>query len=440
MDIYSILNLNFIHFPVELLICEAVFLAKKPRREHFIPRMAGAMLITIALSGLWMNFIDYVSGESLIPYVFLYLGYAVITVLPLFISYDLSILETIFVIAGGYATQHMCYAFLRIFLYLTRQSLEVEGILRIFTQYFLYILWAWLIYLLLVKKNQDKDGFRSEDIRIAIFALVLAVAAVGLSVFYSYPQNAPVNIYTAVLCPAYGFLCCMLVLSMEYYVLRENRMKKEQEIMEQLLQMANAQQKSSKETIDIINIKCHDLKHQLKAFAKMEDRIDRTEYVKEVQQAVSIYDAIFHTGCEALDYILREKSLIFNEHQIAFSCMADGTLIDFMHPADIYTLMGNAMDNAIERVLQEKEEERSISLHIKKHRDMFLIRLENRCSIVPEFQDGLPVTGKKDKRYHGFGVKSIRYIAEKYHGEMFMNVREGKFILNVLLPENNQLS
>ncbi len=440
MDIYSILNLNFIHFPVELLICEAAFLAKKPRREHFIPRMTGTMLITIALSGLWMNFIDYISGESLIPYVFLYLGYAVITVLPIFISYDLSILEIVFVIAGGYATQHMCYALLRILLYITRQSLEVEGILRIFTQYFLYVLWAWLIYLLLVKKNQDKDGLRSEDIRIAIFALVLAVAAVGLSVFYSYPQNAPVNIYTAVLCPAYGFLCCMLVLSMEYYVLRENRMKKEQEIMEQLLQLANAQQKSSKETIDIINIKCHDLKHQLKTFAEMEDRRDRTEYMKEVQQAVSIYDAIFHTGCEALDYILREKSLIFNEYKVAFSCMADGTLINFMHPADIYSLMGNALDNAIERVLLEKEEERSISLHIKKHQDMFLIRLENRCSIVPEFQDGLPVTGKKNKRYHGFGVKSIRYIAEKYHGEMFMNVRDGKFILNVLLPENNQLS
>ena len=96
MDIYSILNLNFIHFPVELLICEAAFLAKKPRREHFISRMTGTMLITIALSGLWMNFIDYISVESLIPYVFLYLGYAVITVLPIFISYDLSILETVF--------------------------------------------------------------------------------------------------------------------------------------------------------------------------------------------------------------------------------------------------------------------------------------------------------------------------------------------------------
>lgn len=440
MDIYKFLDLNFIHFPVELLICEAVFLAKKPRRERFIPKLAAAMAVCFILSGMWMNLIDYIAGDSIFPYVFLYLGYAVFTALPIFVCYDLNILETVFVIVGGYATQHMCYAFLRIVLYLTKQSLDIEGFLRIFTQYFLYALWAWLIYLLLVKRNQDKNLFRSEDIRIAVFALVLAVAAVGLSVFYSYPEGAPVNLYTAVLCPAYGFLCCMLVLIMEYYVLRENRMKKDQEIMEQLLQMANAQQKSSKEAIDIINIKCHDLKHQVKALAKMEDKIDRTEYVKEVEQAVSIYDAIFHTGCEALDYILREKSLIFNEYQIAFSCMVDGALMNFMPPADIYTLMGNALDNAIERVLQEKEEERSISLHIKKHQDMSLIHLENRCSRTPEFQEGLPVTDKKDKHFHGFGVKSIRYIAEKYDGEVFMNVREGKFVLNILFPTKNQLS
>lgn len=435
MDFYNLLNLNFIHFSVELLICEAAFLVKKPNKNYFAVRLVSTIVMCIVLSCFWMNFIESVSGESIIPYVFLYLGYAAFTMLPVFLSYDLSLLEAIFVVVGGYATQHMCYAILRIILYFTRGTLEVEGFFRIFTQYFLYVLWAWLIYILLIKRNQDKDGFRSEDIRIAVFAFILAVAAIGLSVFYSYPDDAPVNMYTAVICPAYGFLCCMLVLLMEYYVLRENRMKKEQEVMEQLLQMANEQQKSSKETIDIINIKCHDLKHQLKVFAKMEDWTDRTEYMKEIQRAVSIYDAIFHTGCEALDYILREKSLIFNEYDIAFSCMADGALIEFMHPADIYALMGNALDNATERVLQEKEDERSISLHIKKHQDMILIHLENRCSNSPEFHDGFPITDKKDRDYHGFGVKSIRYIAEKYHGQVFMNVRDGRFILNILLPK-----
>lgn len=69
---------------------------------------------------------------------------------------------------------------------------------------------------------------------------------------------------------------------MEYDVLRENRMKREQELMEEMLQMANGQQKSTKDAIDIINIKCHDLKHQIRALAKIEDAKARSEYLQEV--------------------------------------------------------------------------------------------------------------------------------------------------------------
>ena len=305
---------------------------------------------------------------------------------------------------------------------------------HIFTQYILYILWAFAVYMLLIRKNQNKDEFVDADIRIAVLALVLALAAIGLSVFYSNPDDAPLNMYNGILCPAYGILCCALVLVMEYYVLRENRMKKEQEVMEELLQMANAQQKSSKEAINIINMKCHDLKHQLKAFTNMNESSERMEYVKEVQQAVTIYDAIFHTGSEPLDYVLREKSLMIDEYHVAFSCMANGTLISFMSPADIYALMGNAMDNALERVIQEKEEERSISLHINQYHDMILLHLENRCSVPPEFEESLPITDKADKNQHGFGVRSIRYITEKYNGTLSMKVRDGKFLLDILFP------
>lgn len=134
------------------------------------------------------------------------------------------------------------------------------------------------------------------------------------------------------------------------------------------------------------------------------------------------------------DVKLREKCLISNEYNVAFSCMADGTLIDFMNPADIYALMGNALDNALECVMKEEEQKRTISLHIKKSSEMVLIHMENRCSMSPEFHNGLPVTNKKEKDYHGFGVRSIRYIAEKYNGELYMNVKDGMFIMNILLP------
>lgn len=226
----------------------------------------------------------------------------------------------------------------------------------------------------------------------------------------------------------------MLVILMEYYVLRENRMKQEQEMMEQLLQMANSQRKSSQAAIDIINMKCHDLKHQIRALAAIPDAVQRSEYVAEVQQAVSIYDADYHTGYEPLDYVLREKALISTEHHVAFSCMVDGEAISFMRPADIYALMGNALDNALERVIQEAKEERIVSLQIRRAAEMVLIHLENRCSRVPVFQDGLPVTEKKDKANHGFGVKSIRYLVTKYHGELMMQAKDGRFSVDILLP------
>ena len=119
---------------------------------------------------------------------------------------------------------------------------------------------------------------------------------------------------------------------------------------------------------------------------------------------------------------------------MTFSCMADGEAIAFLRPADVYALMGNALDNALNRVLQEPEEQRIISLQIKRVGDMVLFHLANRCSQPPEFQDGLPVTSKEDKTAHGFGMKSIRYLVEKYSGELSIQARDGKFCLDILFP------
>ena len=427
-----IMEYGFIHFPTELLICETVFLIKKQRKENFAFRAAGSLLFYYLLAYIWMFCNSQLPLTETAAVILLYMGYAALTFIPISVCFELNFLESLFVIAGGYAAQHICFALLRIILYIGRGTLDVAGFARLFTQYIIYIIFAVMLYVVFVRKNQDKDTFRAEDVRIAVFAILLILAAVVLSVVYSYDRE--LNIYNCVICPIYGILCCIMVLILEFYVLRENRLKKEQEMMEQMLQVANGQQKSAREAIDIINIKCHDLKHQIKALAKMEDAGERYEYLREIQQAVSIYDATYHTGCRALDYVLREKSLIFNEYSIDFSCMAEGGAIAFMSAPDIYALMGNALDNALECVLREKEEERIISLKICRNDDMILLHLENRCSRHPEFRDGLPVTDKKDKTQHGFGVRSIRYITEKYGGELYMQIKYGKFYLDILFP------
>lgn len=440
--IYHILDNLWIQFPFQLLISESIFLLDVPKRKNFVLRLVICLALQIGLSAYLESVLMLLLPDSLFQYVLLYLSYALFTVIPILGSFDIGMRELIFILAGGYAVEHMIFALSRIMKNLVQSVYLVnESLLPLLiTQYLIYPLGAGVIYLFIIRTKKKENQLRDSDFRIAVLGFVIMVFAIGFSVYWSYPQEYKGTRMGEIICPAYSFLCCALVLLMEYYVLRENSMKRDQEMMEQLLQVSHSQQKSSKDAIDIINMKCHDLKHQIKALAKMEDNRSRTEYLQEIRDAVSIYDATYHTGCSALDYVLREKTLLFNEGRIEFSCMVEGSMISYISSADVYALMGNALDNALERVMKERDGERIISFQIKHHHDMVLIHLENRCSSTLRFENGMPVTDKEDKARHGFGVKSMAYIVEKYHGELMMSVGHGKFNLDILFPRTCRLS
>ena len=113
----------------------------------------------------------------------------------------------------------------------------------------------------------------------------------------------------------------------------------------------------------------------------------------------------------------------------------DASHLDFMSTLDIYALLGNALDNAIENVSRyDDDDKRVISLTIKAVGDFLSIQLENYCEGDVVFADGLPVTTKRNRQYHGFGMKSMRHLATKYGGSMVTSVKDHVFILQILLP------
>lgn len=73
-----------------------------------------------------------------------------------------------------------------------------------------------------------------------------------------------------------------------------------------------------------------------------------------------------------------------------------------------------------------------MAVYAKK--DFLVIQCGNYCEEQLEFQDGLPVSTKGDGAYHGYGVKSIRYAAEKYGGTMTIHNRDRWFELNIVIP------
>ena len=230
-------------------------------------------------------------------------------------------------------------------------------------------------------------------------------------------------------------LLLIVILYLEYIMFRSSAMQKEMQALNFLWNEQKAQYMLARENIDLINRKCHDLKHQIRALRGESGRIKDPRYLDELADSIQIYESIVKTGNEALDTILTEKSLHYRENSIKINCVADGGQLSFMDPVDLYSIFGNAIDNAIEEVQQfERDEMRQIDVTVFRKDDFVCIEVINPLRTMPVFVDDLPQTTKGDNGYHGFGVKSIKHTIEKYGGHVSCRTDSGCFSLKMIVP------
>ena len=152
-----------------------------------------------------------------------------------------------------------------------------------------------------------------------------------------------------------------------------------------------------------------------------------------------------NTGNKVLDVILTTKSLQCEKKNITLNAMVDGDLLSGIHVKDICSLFGNVLDNAIEATQQvEDKDKRLITLSVRSRNQFIIVECENysesdnvrlRKSEKRRIfkNDNLPRTTKKDNVKHGFGLKSIGQVAEKYGGAMNVSYEDGWFKVKVLL-------
>lgn len=213
--------------------------------------------------------------------------------------------------------------------------------------------------------------------------------------------------------------------------LRETENERKADVAAQMLYSEQRRYEQERQIHDAINLKCHDIRHQIAALGDA----GYQEELKKIGQLVNIYDAAPHTQNAALDVALSGKMLACTNLGITMTCLADGRRIGFMEYSDIYALFGNILDNAIEATKTVTEEEkRIISLTIGTTGDLLLIDSQNYYAGEVQFVDGLPQTSKENKEYHGFGTRSIKTLTEKYGGDLKISAENGIFRLSIMLP------
>ena len=300
----------------------------------------------------------------------------------------------------------------------------------------IYFACYWILYNIFGKKV-NKEEMQIKNFHVVVMAALILIVDIILNAVAVYISAGYSREYTY-LTSFYNLICCSLIFYIQISLCVERNLRNELEIVSVLFHESEKRFKRSEENVMLLNLKCHDLKHQIREYAGKVS-IDK-EYVKDLVDIVDIYDSSVKTGNAALDLILTEKSLFCHRNKIILTCLADCSRLKFISDADLYSLFGNIVDNAIEAVMKITDKgKRSINVIVKNVGTFVSIEVDNYFSSGLIFDaDGLPKTDKLEEGYHGFGLKSIKMITEKYGGDLNISANDNIFSLSILFPLSNE--
>lgn len=187
------------------------------------------------------------------------------------------------------------------------------------------------------------------------------------------------------------------------------------------------------DSLEIMNLKYHDMKHQIMALRMETDEEKRKQWLDTMESELEACHVVVDSGNKVLDAILENKLSNAKKHHIEMTYVIDGKLLDFLPVADLCNIFGNALDNAIEaEILEPDVEKRMVHVLVSAQRQFVHIKVENYISHEITINGKLPGTTKKDRKNHGYGLKSILYTVEKHQGNMSVTTDKNRFTINVM--------
>lgn len=419
-------------FVLEQLLAAWVYCHYYERRENFAIRAAAAIGLMILNSALWNHLSMRVpsaawviSAMGIAKYLLFFLiGYGSI---QLCMRCEKS--EAMFCMTCALATQHLSYVLYDDVLALSGWAYDsVQAVAIISAVMLLVYLAAYYLFVRKMKQHPELS-FQNRENLIVGGLLILFTIVIKFIMEPYLSARSMTKLY--VLVSIYDVVCCVLALMLEQGLFRNQALTDEKNFLTQLVHMQEEQYRTSKANVEMVNIKCHDMKHQISHITSTTD----PNAIRELEQIISVYDSSLQTGNEILDVCLMEKKLLCEKNSIKLDCIANGQCLSFMQPSDLFSMFGNALDNAMEAVCKlDDVEKRIIFVSVKEELGMAIIHVENNYTGKLIIADGIPHTSKGDEFYHGYGVKSIRMVVEKYDGNMALLPQNGIFNLNITIP------
>ena len=266
----------------------------------------------------------------------------------------------------------------------------------------------------------------------------------GLMPFVYYLFDYVTEVYTSLLYSGkevvaefLGFVLCMAYILFLFLYFRQYETERETRQLNQLMEMKRIQSEKEIEAIrrseyEIALVR-HDMRHFLTNISSMIENGESEkaqEYIREVVCKTDQTARKKYCANEIVNMILsaHEKEICRKKINFRYTVEIPSTLP--FSDVDLTAILSNGLENAIHAVQSLPEEKRRILFEMRMNEGKLLISVKNTYAEKPRLENGLPQTTREG---HGFGTRSIRYVAEKLKGNCRFFVTDEFFVLQAIL-------
>lgn len=403
--------------------CLAVLLVTPSLMPRFSKGVTGGItLLWVVVLSVFLGLTDNVPGRFWIPCMATAIG---LSYLYLWGVWSITLLEAGYHCARAFILAELAASVewqLHCALWSTRSAGEPLSLLLLALVY--GALFGGMSYLLHIRPQPA--GHLEISGSAALTAVLLALTAFAVSNLGFLP-GSDINMSIFSIRTLVDF-SGVLILTVQHEQLRENALHSELAAMDEVLRRQYEQYKRSKEGVNLINRRYHELKIQLARIRQEQDQTKQNAAIAAMEQNIRQYEAENKTGNPVLDTLLTAKTMECQQESITITSVADGRMLGFLTIRELCTIVGVALDSAIAAVrTQPDPEKRLIKVAVYSQGGFAMLRFEHYTQTPPALDaDGLPVQGAD--------LKSVGTTVQHHGGSMTVHWENNWYTLRILFP------
>lgn len=291
--------------------------------------------------------------------------------------------------------------------------------------------------LILLKYFKLSLEFKFKDV--VLIGLPILSNIVSLLLVFGYNFNQNIHSKSNLIVLAFAVLLMIassiMLLIVIGKIVKDDKLKLEYELINERINLSHKNYENMIQAQEKLRYVYHDLKNHMICMKSYDTKEEIISYINNLEFQINDFENLRNTGNKTLDIILNDKIHLCKKYNIEFEDSINISKLNFIKENDICAIFANALDNAIEACININDEiEKRIEVKATYINGFAVIKFINTKINDIKFTGDRIKTRKEDNKIHGIGLASIKYIVNKYDGEVIVNYSENEFILKIMIP------